>query len=62
MARSSPSAPAPTPYHDDLEEEEDVQEQAATARNDDPAAANPVSREDEAFEDLERGIGGDRSR
>lgn len=32
------------------------------ARNDDPAAAEPVSREDEAFEDLERGVGVDRDR
>ncbi|KAK0935339.1 hypothetical protein LTR29_013052 [Friedmanniomyces endolithicus] len=51
-------------YHDDPTEEtleEQVQEQAATTRNDDPAAALPVSREDEAFEDLERGIGGERS-
>ena len=60
----------PVPYRDDdseteeaeEEEEEDVQEQAAVTRNDDPVAALPVSREDEAFEDLERGmvgIGGD---
>lgn len=35
---------------------DEVQEQAATARNDDPSAAQPVSREDEAFEDLERGV------
>ncbi|TKA71522.1 hypothetical protein B0A55_06115 [Friedmanniomyces simplex] len=62
-ASTSPPALPPPPaqrYHDDPTEdnaEEDVQEQAATARNDDPAAALPVSREDEAFEDLERGIG-----
>ncbi|KAK3069524.1 hypothetical protein LTR53_012062 [Teratosphaeriaceae sp. CCFEE 6253] len=67
LARNSPAALAATPpaphYHDDPEaEEEDVQEQAATARNDDPVAALPVSREDEAFEDLERGIGADRAR
>lgn len=34
-----------------------MQEQAAVTRNDDPAAQQPVSREDEAFEDLERGVG-----
>ncbi|KAK0885252.1 hypothetical protein LTR87_000886 [Friedmanniomyces endolithicus] len=59
-----PSSPPPPQYHDDVAEEvleEQVQEQAATTRNDDPAAALPVSREDEAFEDLERGIGGERS-
>lgn len=45
-------------YHDTAEEEEeDVQEQAALARNDDPGVSQPVSREDEAFEDLERGVG-----
>ncbi|KAK5717289.1 hypothetical protein LTR15_009182 [Elasticomyces elasticus] len=66
LARSTnnttPATPPPQQYHDDPEEEQDVQEQAATTRNDDPAAAQPVSREDEAFEDLERGIGADRSR
>ena len=46
----------------DDEDSDDVQEQAATARNDDPSAAQPVSREDEAFEDLERGMGPDRTR
>ncbi|KAK1093540.1 hypothetical protein LTR48_002136 [Friedmanniomyces endolithicus] len=59
-----PSSLPPPQYHDDPTEEtleEQVQEQAATTRNDDPAAALPVSREDEAFEDLERGIGGERS-
>ncbi|KAK0978170.1 hypothetical protein LTR54_015983 [Friedmanniomyces endolithicus] len=59
-----PSFLPPPQYHDDPTEEtleEQVQEQAATTRNDDPAAALPVSREDEAFEDLERGIGGERS-
>ncbi|KAK0248164.1 hypothetical protein LTS09_016668 [Friedmanniomyces endolithicus] len=59
-----PSSLPPSQYHDDPTEEtleEQVQEQAATTRNDDPAAALPVSREDEAFEDLERGIGGERS-
>lgn len=35
---------------------DDVQEQVAGTRNDDPASAEPVSREDEAFEDLERGL------
>nr|POE62508.1 putative e3 ubiquitin-protein ligase plr-1 [Quercus suber] len=39
---------------------EDVQEQAATTSNDDPASAQPLSRDDEAFEDLERGV--DRTR
>lgn len=32
------------------------------ARNDDPNASLPVSREDEAFEDLERGVAPDRTR
>ncbi|KAK4540609.1 hypothetical protein LTR36_009039 [Oleoguttula mirabilis] len=51
-------------YHDveDEDEEQEVQEQAAVTRNDDPAAALPLSREDEAFEDLERGVGVDRTR
>ena len=44
------------------EDSDDVQEQAATARNDDPAAHQPVTREDEAFEDLERGMCPDRTR
>lgn len=57
LARSSYSAATtfPTSYHDS-DDEDDVQEQAAATRNDDPAAAQPVSREDEAFEDLERGL------
>lgn len=55
----SPNTPAP--FHDE-EDADDIQEQAAVARNDDPAAAQPVSREDEAFEDLERGMGHDRTR
>jgi hypothetical protein len=67
MARAanpaSTTSPPPQQYHDEVsEDEESVQEQAAVARNDDPEAAQPVSREDEAFEDLERGIGADRSR
>ncbi|KAK5113166.1 hypothetical protein LTR85_010984 [Meristemomyces frigidus] len=67
LARSAHS-PAVSPpalqqhYHDDDDEEEEIQEQAAVTRNDDPAAALPVSREDEAFEDLERGVGVDRNR
>lgn len=41
------------------DEADAVQEEVALTRNDDPAAARPlVSREDEAFEDLERGRGG----
>ncbi|EMC97883.1 hypothetical protein BAUCODRAFT_31893 [Baudoinia panamericana UAMH 10762] len=63
MARSAQSArstatPAPQQYHDDPNEEseDNVQEQAAVSRNDDPAAQQPVSREDEAFEDLEQGV------
>ena len=54
------------PYDDDNDDADnvldEVQEQAAGTRNDDPAAAEPVSRVDEAFEDLERGISPDRSR
>lgn len=46
---------------DDDEYVDDVQEQAAGTRNDDPASIEPVSREDEAFEDLERGMA-DRTR
>ncbi|KAK4555400.1 hypothetical protein LTR86_007697 [Recurvomyces mirabilis] len=57
---SSPLTLPPQQYRDDPEDEAaDVQEQAAVARNDDPAAARPISREDEAFEDLERGVGGE---
>lgn len=48
--------------YDSVDDGDDVQEQAAGTRNDDPAAAEPVSREDEAFEDLERGLDEDRSR
>lgn len=50
------------PYRDDNEDEDDdddddVHEQALTlVTNDDPASPQPVSREDEAFEDLERGL------
>ncbi|KAF2773977.1 hypothetical protein EJ03DRAFT_323329 [Teratosphaeria nubilosa] len=55
------SSPLQQEYRDDPEDEEaDIQEQAAVSRNDDPAAAQPVSREDEAFEDLESGL--DRNR
>nr|POE89895.1 er degradation-enhancing alpha-mannosidase-like protein 3 [Quercus suber] len=49
-------------YQDASDEEsavhtaEDIQEQAATTTNDDPSSAQPVSRDDEAFEDLERGV------
>lgn len=47
--------------HEDGEQEigaeaEALQEQVAATVNNDPAALLPVSREDEAFEDLERGI------
>lgn len=69
----SGSSPSQQYYHDISEEEEedgegeeraeegereeDVQEQAALG------ASQPVSREEEAFEDLERGVGGvDRTR
>jgi hypothetical protein len=69
LARSSGnsatgSSPLQQEYRDDIDEDEDdIQEQAAVSRNDDPAAAHPVSREDEAFEDLERGVTGvDRTR
>lgn len=64
LARSNGStstSPQNASYPDE-EDSDDVQEQAATARNDDPAAAQPVTREDEAFEDLERGMGPDRTR
>ncbi|EME86969.1 uncharacterized protein MYCFIDRAFT_86533 [Pseudocercospora fijiensis CIRAD86] len=56
-AASSSTSPSSAlqPYHDS-EDEDDVQEQAANIVNDDPAAQQPVSREDEAFEDLERGL------
>ena len=54
---STPGEPFPAD-----EDPDDVQEQAAVTRNDDPEAAQPVSREDEAFEDLERGMGPDRTR
>jgi hypothetical protein len=43
------------PYRD-AEDEDDVQEQAVSLVNEDPASQQPVSREDEAFEDLERGL------
>jgi hypothetical protein len=54
-------------FHDDEIEEEDgmppgtaesddLQEQVAGTVNNDPTAQLPVSREDEAFEDLERGL------
>lgn len=63
ISGGSASSPPQAHYHDHLsEDEDDVQEQAAIARNDDPAAAQPVSREDEAFEDLERGMAVDRNR
>lgn len=46
-----------------VEDEDAVQEQAATLVNDDPTSARPIaSREDEALEDLERGVGVDRNR
>lgn len=47
-----------------LVDSEEVQAQVAGTRNDDPSSAEPVSREDEAFEDLERGLDeeSDRSR
>lgn len=59
------STPPPARYTDDIDElniEEDIQEQAALTRNDDPIAQQPVSREDEAFEDLESGVAADRER
>ena len=65
LAHSSNPASTSPPlqhYHDDDENEEEVQEQAAITRNDDPSAALPVGREDEAFEDLELGVGSDRTR
>ena len=61
-ANSTSSSTLPAAYHDSSEDEEDIQEQAAVSRNDDPVAQQPVSREDEAFEDLERGVGVDRTR
>lgn len=39
-----------------------IQEQAAETRNDDPLAAEPVSREFDELDDLERGIDGNRTR
>ncbi|EME38830.1 hypothetical protein DOTSEDRAFT_75532 [Dothistroma septosporum NZE10] len=60
LARSGGSGSTSPPrqqYRDhDGEDEEDVQEQAVTTVNDDPISQHPVSREDEAFEDLERGM------
>ncbi|KAK4495448.1 hypothetical protein PRZ48_013779 [Zasmidium cellare] len=54
---SSSTSPPQAHYRDDEDEDEvDVQEQAISTVNDDPAAQQPVSREDEAFEDLERGV------
>lgn len=57
------SSTSPPQYHDDEDsiddredEADDVQEQVVATVNDDPAAQQPVSREDEAFEDLERGV------
>ena len=49
------------PYRDE-EDPDEVQEQAALTHNDDPAANEPISRDDEAFEDLEQGVGLDRNR
>lgn len=55
-------------HHGESEDEEDesrideIQEQAAETRNDDPLAAEPVSREFDELDDLERGIDGDRTR
>jgi hypothetical protein len=63
LARStSSSASPPQASFDDAEDSDEVQEQAAVLRNDDPDAAQPVSREDEMFEDLERGVAPDRTR
>lgn len=55
-ASASTTAPAVLePYYDD-DGPDEVQEEAALARNEDPAAARPVlSREEEAFADLEGG-------
>ncbi|KAI5364515.1 Putative Zinc finger, RING-type, PA domain, Zinc finger, RING-CH-type [Septoria linicola] len=62
LARSGGSSSATSPpqhlhepYRDE-EDEVDVQEQAVNLVNDDPDSQQPVSREDEAFEDLERGL------
>jgi len=67
LARSAGSSSSTSPqaaYHDEDEGEDsdEIQEQAAMTRNDDLAAAQPVSRDDEMFEDLERGVGPDRTR
>lgn len=54
--------------HGDGEDEGDgaeideVQEQAAETRNDDPSAAEPVNSEFDDLDDLERGIDGNRTR
>ena len=69
LARSAAS-PSTQPLAETHNEDEDdnpegvdeIQEQAAETRNDDPSSAEPVSREDEAFEDLERGVDDDRTR
>ncbi|GAB7359533.1 hypothetical protein MBLNU230_g6722t1 [Neophaeotheca triangularis] len=55
-ASASTTGPAVLePYYDD-DGPDEVQEEAALARNEDPAAARPVlSREEEAFADLEGG-------
>ena len=68
LARSSGSSAAASPptatqipanIDEEVFDADEVQEQAAIARNDDPEAARPISREEEMCEDLERG---DRSR
>lgn len=58
---------ADEPYEDSEDDEiamspADVREQAGDTQNNNAASAEPVSREDEAFEDLERGLDEDRSR
>jgi len=53
-------------YDDEADDDEhlidEVQEQAAGTRNDDPAAAEPIHSTEEGFEDLEQGVVPDRNR
>ncbi|TKX18936.1 ring finger domain-containing protein 7 [Elsinoe australis] len=63
---NTPAANTPDRRYDSYDDDDDelvdgVQEQAVATRNDDPAAAEPLSREED-LEDLERGVAPDRAR
>ena len=60
-AGSSSTSPPQATFDGD-EDPDEIQEQVAMTRNDDPIAHQPVSRDTEAFEDLEQGMGHDRTR